>query len=108
MLLKYKYSSKEDFADHNSGVDAMLEKGFIDKDNLFIAGGSAGGIATAYAIGLTNRFNAAVVVKPVINWLSKVLTLTVALVKFQRNSQVCHGSIWNTIGNAHRFRSLAT
>lgn len=74
MLLKYKYSSKEDFSDHNSGVDAMISKGFIDEDNLFIAGGSAGGIATAYAIGLTDRFSAAVVVKPVINWLSKVLT----------------------------------
>lgn len=74
MLLKYKYSSKEDFADHNSGVNSMIDLGFIDKDNLFIAGGSAGGIATAYAIGLTNRFSAAVVVKPVINWLSKVLT----------------------------------
>ncbi|TMM43107.1 S9 family peptidase [Colwellia ponticola] len=74
MLLKYKYSSKEDFADHNSGVDAMVDLGFIDEKNLFIAGGSAGGIATAYAIGLTERFSAAVVVKPVINWLSKVLT----------------------------------
>ncbi|MCF6434061.1 S9 family peptidase [Pseudoalteromonas sp. MMG022] len=81
MLLKYKYSSKEDFADHNSGVDAMLKTGFIDKNNLFIAGGSAGGIATAYAIGLTNRFNAAVVVKPVINWLSKVLTADSGLVQ---------------------------
>ena len=74
MLLKYKYSSKEDFADHNSGVDAMVDLGFVDSNNLFIAGGSAGGIATAYAIGLTDRFNAAAVVKPVINWLSKVLT----------------------------------
>lgn len=74
MLLKYKYSSKEDFADHDSGVDAMVDLGFIDEKNLFIAGGSAGGIATAYAIGLTDRFSAAVVVKPVINWLSKVLT----------------------------------
>jgi len=74
MLLKYKYSSKEDFADHNSGVDAMIDLGFIDENNLFIAGGSAGGIATAYAIGLTDRFAAAAVVKPVINWLSKVLT----------------------------------
>lgn len=74
MLLKYKYSSKEDFADHNSGVDAMIDLGFVDNENLFIAGGSAGGIATAYAIGLTDRFSAAVVVKPVINWLSKVLT----------------------------------
>jgi len=74
MLLKYKYSSKEDFADHDSGVNAMVDLGFIDEKNLFIAGGSAGGIATAYAIGLTDRFSAAVVVKPVINWLSKVLT----------------------------------
>jgi len=74
MLLKYKYSSTEDFADHNSGVNAMIDLGFIDEQNLFIAGGSAGGIATAYAIGLTDRFSAAVVAKPVINWLSKVLT----------------------------------
>lgn len=74
MLLKYKYSSKEDFADHNSGVDAMIGQGFIDENNLFVAGGSAGGIASAYAIGLTDRFSAAAVVKPVINWLSKVLT----------------------------------
>lgn len=74
LLLHGKYSSKEDFADHNSGVDAMLKLGFIDENNLFIAGGSAGGIATAYAIGLTDRFNAAAVVKPVINWVSKVLT----------------------------------
>lgn len=74
MLLKYKYSSKEDFADHDSGVNAMIDLGFIDDKNLFIAGGSAGGIATAYAIGLTDRFSAALVAKPVINWLSKVLT----------------------------------
>lgn len=81
MLLKYKYSSKEDFADHDSGVNAMIKQGFIDEQNLFIAGGSAGGIATAYAIGLTERFNAAVVVKPVINWLSKVLTADSGLVQ---------------------------
>jgi dipeptidyl aminopeptidase/acylaminoacyl peptidase len=74
LLLQYKYSSKEDFADHMSGIDALIEKGFIDDSNLFIAGGSAGGIATAYAIGLTDRFNAAVAAKPVINWVSKTLT----------------------------------
>ena len=74
LLLQYKYSSKEDFADHMSGIDALIEKGFIDDRNLFIAGGSAGGIATAYAIGLTDRFNAAVAAKPVINWVSKTLT----------------------------------
>lgn len=74
MLLKYKYSSKEDYADHDSGVNAMLNLGFVDENNLFIAGGSAGGIASAYAIGLTDRYAAAAVAKPVINWISKVLT----------------------------------
>jgi dipeptidyl aminopeptidase/acylaminoacyl peptidase len=74
MLLHYKYSSPADFADHMSGVDAVLEKGIADPDNLFITGGSAGGIASAYAIGLTDRFNAAAIAKPVINWISKTLT----------------------------------
>lgn len=74
MLLDGNYSSKYDFADHMSGVDAMVELGIADPENLFIAGGSAGGIATAYAIGLTDRFNAAVAAKPVVNWVSKTLT----------------------------------
>ena len=74
LLLQGKYSSEYDFSDHMSGVDARIEKGIADPERLFITGGSAGGIASAYAIGLTNRFKAAVVAKPVINWLSKVLT----------------------------------
>ena len=46
----------------------------LNKINDFITGGSAGGIASAYAIGLTDRFNAAAVAKPVVNWISKTLT----------------------------------
>ena len=74
LLFEVLYSSEYDFADHMSGVDALIEKGIADPERLFITGGSAGGIASAYAIGLTNRFKAAVVAKPVINWLSKVLS----------------------------------
>ena len=74
MLLDGNYSSPYDFADHMSGIDLLIDKGIADSDNLFIAGGSAGGIATAYAVGLTNRFNAAAATNPVINWVSKVLT----------------------------------
>lgn len=74
LLLQNKYSSEYDFADHMSGIDALIEKGLVDPDQLYITGGSAGGIASAYAIGLTDRFKAAAVAKPVINWLSKVLT----------------------------------
>ncbi len=74
LLLQGKYSSEFDFADHMSGIDALIEQGVADPDQLYITGGSAGGIASAYAIGLTDRFRAAAVAKPVINWLSKVLT----------------------------------
>ena len=74
LKLQYMYSSEADFADHMSGVDALIERGIADPDQLYITGGSAGGIASAYAIGLTDRFRAAAVQKPVINWVSKVLT----------------------------------
>lgn len=74
LLLQNKYSSEYDFSDHMSGIDALIEQGVVDADQLYITGGSAGGIAAAYAIGLTDRFRAAAVAKPVVNWVSKVLT----------------------------------
>jgi dipeptidyl aminopeptidase/acylaminoacyl peptidase len=57
-----------------SGVDAVLGRGFIDNQRLFVTGGSGGGVLTAWIVGHTDRFRAAVVVKPVINWTSFVLT----------------------------------
>lgn len=74
LLLQNKYSSEYDFADHMSGIDELIDMGVADPDRLYITGGSAGGIAAAYAIGLTDRFKAAAVAKPVVNWVSKVLT----------------------------------
>lgn len=74
LKLEHKYSSRDDFGDHMSGIDVLIDKGFIDPERLYITGGSAGGIAAAYAIGLTDRFRAAAVAKPVINWISKTLT----------------------------------
>jgi acylaminoacyl-peptidase len=41
--------------------------------DLFVTGGSGGGILTAWIIGHTNRFKAAVVAKPLVNWYSSVL-----------------------------------
>ena len=74
LKLKYKYSSVDDFKDNMSGIDALIKEGIADPDQLYITGGSAGGISSAYAIGLTDRFRAAAVAKPVINWISKTLT----------------------------------
>ena len=71
-LLYHDYPG-QDYDDLMSGVDAVIAKGFIDEDNLFVTGGSAGGIMTAWIVGKTDRFRAAAVGKPVINWYSKVL-----------------------------------
>ncbi|MFH1570660.1 MAG: S9 family peptidase [Gemmatimonadota bacterium] len=49
-----------DFADVMSGVDALVEKGIADPRRLGIMGYSYGGYMTAWAIGQTDRFRAAV------------------------------------------------
>jgi dipeptidyl aminopeptidase/acylaminoacyl peptidase len=72
-LIHHAYPG-DDFYDLNSGVDAVLAKGYIDRDQLFVTGGSGGGVLTCWVIGHTNRFRAAVTVYPVINWYSFVLT----------------------------------
>ena len=63
----------EDYNDVMDGVDAVLAKGYVSEDSLFVTGGSAGGIMSAWMIGKNNRFRAAAVVKPVMNWISKTL-----------------------------------
>jgi dipeptidyl aminopeptidase/acylaminoacyl peptidase len=72
-LIHHAYPG-DDFDDLMSGVDAVLAGGSIDRDNLFVTGGSGGGVLTAWVVGKTNRFRAAVSAKPVINWYSFVLT----------------------------------
>jgi acylaminoacyl-peptidase len=72
-LIHHDYPDK-DFDDLMSGVDAVLGKGYVDASRLFVTGGSGGGVLTAWIVGHTDRFRAAVVVKPVINWTSFVLT----------------------------------
>jgi acylaminoacyl-peptidase len=72
-LIHHAYPG-DDFHDLNSGVDAVLAKGYIDPDQLFVTGGSGGGVLTCWVIGHTTRFRAAVSVYPVINWYSFVLT----------------------------------
>ncbi|MFP8488547.1 S9 family peptidase [Gracilimonas sp. Q87] len=64
----------EDYNDLMDATDYVIDQGYIDEDNLFITGGSGGGVLTAWSIGMTDRFAAAVVAKPVINWYSFALT----------------------------------
>ena len=70
--IHHDYPGK-DYDDLMSGVDAVIDRGFIDSDALYVTGGSGGGVLTAWIVGSTDRFRAAVVAKPVINWTSFTL-----------------------------------
>jgi acylaminoacyl-peptidase len=72
-LIHHDYPGK-DYDDLMSGVDALIAQGYVDPANLFVTGGSGGGVLTAWIVGKTDRFRAAVVAKPVINWSSFALT----------------------------------
>jgi len=68
-LIHHAYPSY-DHDDLMSAVDAVAGRDYVDTDRLYITGGSGGGVLTAWAISQTDRFRAAVVAKPVINWYS--------------------------------------
>lgn len=55
-------------------LDAASGEIEIDASRLFVTGLSAGGALTAWIIGKTDRFAAAAVHSPVINWISHALT----------------------------------
>jgi dipeptidyl aminopeptidase/acylaminoacyl peptidase len=71
--IHHNYPS-EDYDDLMSAVDAVIAQGSIDESQMYVTGGSGGGVLTAWIVGKTDRFRAAVVAKPVINWLSFVLS----------------------------------
>ena len=72
-LIHHAYPG-HDYDDLMSGVDAVIARGFVDPARLYVTGGSGGGVLTSWIVGKTDRFRAAVVAKPVINWSSFVLT----------------------------------
>lgn len=72
-LIHHAYPG-DDYGDLMAAVDAAIATGSIDPDNLFVTGGSGGGVLTAWIVGKTDRFKAAATQKPVIDWASFVLT----------------------------------
>ncbi|MDG1996224.1 MAG: S9 family peptidase [Emcibacteraceae bacterium] len=70
--IHHNYPSN-DYDDLISGVDYVIGMGNVDPDKLYVTGGSGGGVLSSWIIGNTDRFKAAVVAKPVINWTSFTL-----------------------------------
>jgi len=59
-----------DYDDLMAGVNAVLNKGYVDTTRMYVGGCSGGGVLSSWVIGHTNRFAAAAVRCPVINWMS--------------------------------------
>ena len=59
-----------DYLDLMGGVDATIAEGYIDEKRMYVGGCSGGGVLSSWVIGHTDRFAAAAVRCPVINWMS--------------------------------------
>ncbi len=102
--LLYNNYPGEDYNDVMDGVDAVIAQGKVDSNRLYVTGGSAGGIMTAWIIGKNNRFKAAVVAKPVMNWISKTL---VADNYFYYSDYRYPGQPWENFENYWKFSPIS-
>jgi len=59
-----------DYDDLMAGVDATIAQGSVDTSHMYVSGCSGGGVLSSWVIGHTDRFAAAAVRCPVIDWLS--------------------------------------
>ncbi len=59
-----------DYDDLMAGVDTVVGRGYVDTSRMYVSGCSGGGVLSSWVIGHTDRFAAAAVRCPVIDWLS--------------------------------------
>ncbi|MBD9480529.1 S9 family peptidase [Pseudoxanthomonas sp. PXM02] len=65
----------QDHDDLMSIVDEVAKRPYVDRRNLFIGGGSGGGVLTLWGIGKEpDKFRAAVALRPVVDWTDQVTT----------------------------------
>ncbi len=102
--LLYNNYPGDDYQDVMDGVDELIKRGITTEDQLYVTGGSAGGIMTAWIIGKNNRFQAAVVHKPVMNWISKTL---VADNYYGYANYRYPGQPWENVDNYWKFSPIS-
>ncbi len=59
-----------DYEDLMAGVDEVIGRGYVDTERMYVTGVSGGGVLSSWIVGHTDRFAAAAVRAPVINWIS--------------------------------------
>jgi dipeptidyl aminopeptidase/acylaminoacyl peptidase len=80
-----------DYDDLMAGVDAVIGKGYVDTTRMYVSGCSGGGVLSSWVIGHTNRFAAAAVRCPVIDWISMAGVTDVPLFTFS----FFHQAFWD-------------
>jgi dipeptidyl aminopeptidase/acylaminoacyl peptidase len=65
-----KHYPGPDYDDLMASVDAVIKQGIVDESRLYVSGCSGGGVLSSWMITHTNRFAAAAVRCPVIDWIS--------------------------------------
>ncbi len=66
----YRNYPGPDYDDLMAAVDGAVAKGYIDTARMYVGGCSGGGVLSSWVIGHTDRFAAAAVRCPVIDWMS--------------------------------------
>ncbi len=60
----------KDFHDLMAGVDSVVARGYIDTKRMYAYGCSGGGVLSSWTVTQTDRFAAAVVMCPIVNWIT--------------------------------------
>ena len=66
-IIQYNYPG-DDAKDLMAGVDAVVQKGYIDEARMGVTGGSGGGLLTNWVVTQTTRFKAAVSQRDISDW----------------------------------------
>ena len=80
-----------DYDDLMAGVDALIERGYVNEDQMYVTGCSGGGVLSELGHWPHTRFAAAGVRCPVINWMSFAGTADITVWGYYRY----HGYPWD-------------
>jgi len=81
--VQYRYPG-DDHRDLMAVLDAVIARGFVDTARLGVGGGSGGGVLTSWTIAQTDRFAAALVERPVVDFASHTVVADLNNVFAQR------------------------
>lgn len=81
--VQYRYPG-DDYHDLMAVLDAVIARGGVDTTRLGVGGGSGGGVLTSWTIAQTDRFAAALVERPVVDFAAHTLVADLSNVFAQR------------------------